>query len=184
MTKDYSIDKQNHEDIHASPKDQPPISPIITLHDPFDPDDRDPAERNFPSQDATHPNWPNTVQEQAYKGFTGYPPPPPPKRKSSTFDGTQQSPISPGSNPIYRNGSATNGSDHVNGINNSPVKYIANGKPYSPIKLRSERMFDRKRTFESRDSSDDEQGNERRRQVDDVTPKLKRRQPKVAAAYE
>ena len=51
------------------------------------------------------------------------------------------------------------------------------------LKLHSEKSYDRKREFDDRDSSDDEKGNERRRQADDVTPKLKRRQPKVAAAY-
>ena len=41
----------------------------------------------------------------------------------------------------------------------------------------------RKREYDHRDSSEDERENERRRQADDYTPKLKRRQPKVAEAY-
>ena len=41
----------------------------------------------------------------------------------------------------------------------------------------------RKREFEPEDPSDEERGKERKRQEDDVTPRMKRRQPKVAEAY-
>ena len=53
----------------------------------------------------------------------------------------------------------------------------------APTRLYPPSEVSRKREFDYRDLSDDEQGTERKRQVDDVTPKLKRRQPKVAAAY-
>ena len=171
--------------MHTSPNGKPANSSKATIRDPFDPDNQDLTETTLPPQEVSHPDLPNAMYEQNYKEFLGFPPPPPPPmRKPSTFDGNQKSPISPGWNQVYRNGYTANGADHTNGAENGSVKYMPNGKQYSPIKLRSERVYDRKRNFESRDSSDDEQGNERRRQVDDVTPKLKRRQPKVAAAYE
>lgn len=106
------------------------------------------------------------------------PPPPLPKRKSSTLDGAQDSPISPEFGHVHNSHAAYN-PDHINGYNGFP----ADGKLYSPVKIRSERVVVRKREYDARDSSDDERGKERKRQVDDVTPKLKRRQPKVAAAY-
>lgn len=65
---------------------------------------------------------------------------------------------------------------------NGPGRYTADGQPLTPSKVRSERLNGRKREYDSRDSSDESE-TPRRRQVDDVTPKLKRRQPKVDAAY-
>lgn len=61
-------------------------------------------------------------------------------------------------------------------------RYPADGQSQSPIKIRSERSVGRKREYDNRDSSDEDE-TPRRRQADDVTPKLKRRQPKVDAAY-
>lgn len=112
------------------------------------------------------------------RSFQPPPPPPLPKRKSSTLDGAQDSPISPGSLHVH-NGFAAYNPDQVNTYSG----FAADGKLYSPVKIRSERVVVRKREYDTRDSSDDEQGKERKRQIDDVTPKLKRRQPKVAAAY-
>ena len=88
------------------------------------------------------------------------PPPPPPVPKSSTSDDFSYSPKGNG----YR-------------------KYSTEGPLVSPGKLRLDRANSRKRDYDARDSSDDEREYERRRQIDDVTPKLKRRQPKVAEAY-
>lgn len=51
------------------------------------------------------------------------------------------------------------------------------------VKLRSESSANRKRIYDCRDSSSSEDESEGRRQEDDVTPKHKRRQPKVAEAY-
>ena len=56
------------------------------------------------------------------------------------------------------------------------------GNSISPTKLRSERSNGRKREYDNRESSDESE-TPGRRQADDVTPKLKRRQPKVAEAY-
>ena len=72
----------------------------------------------------------------------------------------------------------TNGVDHspVNGIFSPPT----DGQASSPTETRSEKSLGRKRP---RDSSSDEEDTLRRRQEDDYTPKLRKRQPKVAAAY-
>lgn len=65
---------------------------------------------------------------------------------------------------------------------NSHVRYAADGHPATSNKIKLERSNGRKREYDSRDSSDENE-TPRRRQADDVTPKLKRRQPKVDAAY-
>lgn len=65
---------------------------------------------------------------------------------------------------------------------NSYVRYAADGHPATLNKMKLERSNGRKREYDSRDSSDESE-TPRRRQADDVTPKLKRRQPKVDAAY-
>ena len=107
------------------------------------------------------------------------PPPPPPLRKSSTYDGNNESPPSSGSSHGHTNGHAIPHIETENGYR----RCSADGHPASPLKLRSERVNVRKRDYDHRDSSEDERENERRRQEDDYTPKLKRRQPKVAEAY-
>lgn len=61
-------------------------------------------------------------------------------------------------------------------------RYPTDGHSQSPVKIRSERSVGRKREYDNRDSSDEDE-TPGRRQADDVTPKLKRRQPKVDAAY-
>lgn len=111
---------------------------------------------------------------------TAIPPPPPPHlRKSSTYDGNYESPPSSGSSHGHANGHTVQRTETENGYR----RYSADGQSVSPIKLRSERVNVRKREYDHRDSSEDERENERRRQEDDYTPKLKRRQPKVAEAY-
>ena len=81
---------------------------------------------------------------------------------------------SPGSNKKRHDSYSTYESDRLDSYHQSE----------SPVKLKSERSYDRKRLRDQKDDdSDDEQKKERRRQYDDVTPKLKRRQPKVAEAY-
>ena len=72
-----------------------------------------------------------------------------------------------------------NGAENGNGHPDYPVE----GQVPSPIESRSEKSISRKRSFARRDSPSDEEETPARRQEDDVTPKLKRRQPKVAAAY-
>ena len=116
----------------------------------------------------------------ARPGHNGIPPPPPISlRKSSTYDGNNESSPSSGSSHGHANGHAKQNIEIENGCR----RYSVDGHPVSPIKLRSERVNVRKRDYDHRDSSEDERENERRRQEDDYTPKLKRRQPKVAEAY-
>lgn len=111
------------------------------------------------------------------------PPPAPPLRKSSTYDGNNESPPSSGSSHGHANGHTNGHTIQTMETENGYRRYSADGPPVSPIKLRSERVNIRKRDYDHRDSSEDERENERRRQEDDYTPKLKRRQPKVAEAY-
>ena len=140
-----------------------------TEHDPFDPEDKDPDELLYPD----HP-YPDTNYDQ----YNPPPPPhvPPPARRTtsdllSKHDGLI---TSPGSYKRRHDNDSTFGPDRAN----SHHQYE------SPVKLKSERSYDRKRSRDQKDDdSDDEQKKERRRQHDDVTPKLKRRQPKVAEAY-
>lgn len=100
-------------------------------------------------------------------------------RRTSNFDGTAENATPAQSSKPHENGEPT----PTGGYQNDHTGNSVNGVSRPPVKLRSERSYDRKRDFDDRDSSSDDQSNERRRQVDDVTPKLKRRQPKVAAAY-
>ena len=96
------------------------------------------------------------------------PPPPPDAQHSSPDDG---SPLSGGIDPY---GYGTNTTENGNGYFNY------HGEHHHPPGLRSEHSGSRKRTYES---SSDDSDTPARRQADDVTPKLKRRQPKVADAY-
>lgn len=69
----------------------------------------------------------------------------------------------------------SNGTDHMNGLD---------GKEIIPGSLlRSESTMSRKRAYEERENSEERGDNEIVRQVDDVTPRIKRRQPRVAEAY-
>ena len=95
------------------------------------------------------------------------------------MDGSNNSPVSTGpqrgDNPIP--------TDIYLEYGNSYGRHPMDGHAISPTKIRSERSSNgRKREYDSRDSSDENE-TPSRRQVDDVTPKLKRRQPKVAEAY-
>ena len=62
-------------------------------------------------------------------------------------------------------------------------QYVSESTIKSPIRLRTERSYSQRMEYKMRDDSSDEDETVRRRQADDVTPKLKRRQPKVAEAY-
>ncbi|MCJ1405311.1 hypothetical protein MMC11_008538 [Xylographa trunciseda] len=139
-----------------------------TEHDPFDPEDKDPDELLYPD----HPNV-----DTSYDQFNPPPPPqvpPPSKRTVSDLLSNRDGPLSPGSYKNRHNSHSIYGPDHDYSYHQSE----------SPVKLKSERSYDRKRSRDQKDDdSDDEQHKERRRQHDDVTPKLKRRQPKVAEAY-
>lgn len=105
-------------------------------------------------------------------------PPPHLLQKSSYSDGIGIRPLSAGQNlgnhPLFADPNSENGTSYS--------RQSLNGFSSSPTKIRSERLTGRKREYDHRDSSDESE-TLGRRQADDVTPKLKRRQPKVAEAY-
>lgn len=112
--------------------------------------------------------------------FGPLPPPPMPFRQQPHPDGTDGSPLSAGLANVNPFGYSTNGVDHSNGNGNGFFTPPTDGQALSPTELRSEKSLSRKR---HRDSSSDEEDAPKRRQEDDYTPKLKKRQPKVAEAY-
>lgn len=119
----------------------------------------------------------------SYNQHVGPPPPPPlPFRQQSYPDGTVGSPLSAGLASVDPFGYNTNGIDHSNSNSNGNGVFspATDGQAPSPIELRSEKSLSRKR---HRDSSFDEEDTPKRRQEDDYTPKLKKRQPRVAEAY-
>lgn len=112
---------------------------------------------------------------------SGPPPPPPiPFGQQSYSDGTDGSPLSAGTTNFNPSGYSTNSADHRNGNSNGFFPPSTDGQAPSPIEVRSEKSLNRKR---HRESSSDEEDTPKRRQEDDYTPKLKKRQPKVAEAY-
>ncbi len=109
------------------------------------------------------------------------PPPPPPLRRPSGYDGSGGSPSSAGlaqRNPFEPDEQDSKQFGDTSLLNG----HTADAPVAASLKLRSERSYVRRKES-SRDDSSDEQETPGRRQADDVTPKLKRRQPKVAAAY-
>lgn len=110
--------------------------------------------------------------------FEPPPPPPPPVQKCSFPERTMNSPLFTG------NGHGDNQShtDHQAENRNGYGRFTTPGHSMSPTRVRSERANGRKREYDNRESSDESE-TPGRRQADDVTPKLKRRQPKVAEAY-
>ena len=107
-------------------------------------------------------------------------PPPTTSRQQCHPDGTHGRPPSAGFVDNHPSGDETNGVDHSNGVGNGVFSPPTDGQASSPTETRSEKSLGRKR---HRDSSSDEEDTMKRRQEDDYTPKLKKRQPKVAAAY-
>lgn len=73
-------------------------------------------------------------------------------------------------------------SDHKIENGTTLSRYPMEGQFTPPTKLRTDKSNGRKREYDHRDSSEESE-TPGRRQADDVTPKLKRRQPKVAEAY-
>ncbi|KAL9034600.1 MAG: hypothetical protein Q9214_006974 [Letrouitia sp. 1 TL-2023] len=96
--------------------------------------------------------------------------------RPSMYDGVDETPFSVCSSNGNQNGHAVLEKTNARG------KCSADGKPVSPTQSRPDKAHGRKRDY-SQQCSSDEGETPKRRQVDDVTPKLKRRQPKVAAAY-
>ena len=110
------------------------------------------------------------------------PPPPPPARRPSVYDGPIGSPLSPES--IHVNAGGSRPDSHMqNGNGASYHQYPPDDYNTAPVRLRTERSYSHKREYGNREESPDEDETIRRRQADDVTPKRKRRQPKVADAY-
>lgn len=109
----------------------------------------------------------------------GHGPPPPPFRQTSYSGGADGSPSSAASSHVNAHSYSANGVDYNDGNTN----YATEEPNQSPNESRSGRSGSRKRSFARRGSCSDEEDTPARRQEDDVTPKLKRRQPKVAEAY-
>ena len=97
------------------------------------------------------------------------PPPPPNERMSS------------GSVPVH---AVDNKMTNIQEIVTNGNINTASKVDHSPTQSRSDSVFSRKRSYEQRvESSSDDDDDSPRRQEEDVTPKHKKRQPKVAAAY-
>ncbi|MCJ1249854.1 hypothetical protein MMC30_007080 [Trapelia coarctata] len=128
--------------------------------DPFDPRDNDLDGMGYVQKTS-----PTNVKYDQYNPPPPPQSPPPPRRsKSSNYGLSRNEPQYP--QDIYS-------PEHVDGHHQAG----------SPTKHTPEKSNHRKRNREYRDDSDDEGDKERRRQYDDVTPKLKRRQPDVPEAY-
>ena len=108
-----------------------------------------------------------------------------PFRQSSFSEGRDGSPFSAGPSSINPYGYGTNGVDPSNGNVNGNGYFSppTDGQATPPIDMYSEKPVSRKRSYNRAESSSDEEETPKRRQEDDFTPKLKKRQPKVAAAY-
>ncbi|KAL9128685.1 MAG: hypothetical protein Q9217_002678 [Psora testacea] len=117
-----------------------------------------------------------TAKVSQQYGHTAHPPPPPPPIQNPSHNNTMvQSPDSGGADPYgYVSNSADSGNGHY--------IYGTDGQAASPTQYRSDQSLSRKRSYDQRESSSEESDSSRR-QEDDITPKHKKRQPKVAAAY-
>ena len=146
----------------------------VTLKDMDGYNSRYPTHENrFTSRTMDSPNGRSYPQE--------FEPPLPlitPAQKPSYFEGVGIRPLSAGQNlgnhPLFADPSIENGTSYS--------RPSVDGLSSSSTQPRPERSIGRKRDYDHRDSSDESE-NCGRRQIDDVTPKLKRRQPKVAEAY-
>ncbi|KAL8730691.1 MAG: hypothetical protein Q9166_003883 [cf. Caloplaca sp. 2 TL-2023] len=114
-------------------------------------------------------------QHPSYDLSDPFEPPPPPAhhRKPSSYDGAADGALPAGS---------PNGQVHGNGVSGphgSIGRSCSNEQSASPTRRRSDAVNGRKRE----QALSDEDNTPKRRQVDDTKFKLKKRQPKVAAAY-
>ncbi|KAL8953153.1 MAG: hypothetical protein Q9222_000974 [Ikaeria aurantiellina] len=107
-------------------------------------------------------------------------PPPLPAHlpKPASYDGACEGPLPSGSPNGHVDGKTTTNTHHINGYG----KRSSSDQSTSPIRLRTVNANGRKRDHEQPVLSD-EDNTPKRRQVDDTKSKLKKRQPKVAAAY-
>ncbi|KAK4695920.1 hypothetical protein P7C71_g1923, partial [Lecanoromycetidae sp. Uapishka_2] len=121
--------------------------------------------------------------DQSSSGSTprpqGHGPHPASLRQSSYLGGADGSPHAAASNDVNAHSYNANGTQHDNAHSNDTTQEYNQ----SPNDSRLATLGSRKRSFAHRGSSSDDEDTPARRQEDDVTPKLKRRQPKVAEAY-
>ncbi|KAL8657343.1 MAG: hypothetical protein Q9226_002017 [Calogaya cf. arnoldii] len=121
----------------------------------------------------------NRQNHVPYDASDPFEPPPPPAhlRKLSSYDGAADGLISAGIPNGQVNGNGHSFSHGSNGNGRS----LSNGQSGSPSRRRSDAVNGFKR--EPEEALSDEDNTPKRRQVDDTKSKLKKRAPKVAAAY-
>lgn len=107
------------------------------------------------------------------------PPPPPLIWQPSLSDGADGSPFPAMPGSMNGHAFSANGAEPGSGYYNSGT----DAEILSPKEAPYSQSSIRKRSYNRRDSSSSDGDTPTRRQEDEVTPKLKRRQPKVAAAY-
>lgn len=176
---------QETEDVLASLGVTGPPKPVVANGGPYHTSTHgSPNENYIPrSRSSSKAEVSHLPQDHYTNGSPQYPqgygPPPPPHRQHSFPEGADGSPLSGGPHYMKTYNYSTNGADFGNGHFN----YGVDEQVTSPIECRSERTGSRKRSYTRRDSASDEEETPARRQEDDITPKYKRRQPKVEAAY-
>ena len=102
----------------------------------------------------------------------------PSDHRPSESNSISQDPTSPTSSRVpMQTGNTAGSPGEPNPVwkTNAPIR--------TSLKDRLAKINSRKREFEPEAPSDEDRGKERKRQEDDVTPRLKKRQPKVAEAY-
>ncbi|KAI4205363.1 MAG: hypothetical protein LQ350_000404 [Teloschistes chrysophthalmus] len=108
--------------------------------------------------------------------FAPPPPPPPPLarlRKLSSFDGVNERPLSADSSNGHVNGNGIDGTHHSKG----------NGRSYSHDHSTPPNATNGRKRGYDEEALSEEDNTPKRRQADDTASKLKKRQPRVAAAY-
>ena len=121
----------------------------------------------------------NGQNHVSYDASDPFEPPPPPAhlRKLSSYDGAADGLISTGTPNGQVNGTGNSFSHGSNGNGRS----LSNGQSGSPSRRRSDAVNGVKR--EPEEALSDEDNTPKRRQADDTKSKVKKRAPKVAAAY-
>ena len=102
----------------------------------------------------------------------------PPSRQNSHPNAMTLRPLSTSPSQLSGQSFNTNGHEY----HGHPNSHVPGGQIQSPTEFRLEKSGSRKRSFARRDSSSEDDV-PARRQEDDITPRMKRRQPKVAEAY-
>ncbi|KAL8844743.1 MAG: hypothetical protein Q9176_000843 [Flavoplaca citrina] len=121
----------------------------------------------------------NGSSHVSYDSSDPFEPPPPPAhlRKLSSYDGAAD-----GGEPLGSpNGQVDGNRVSVSTGNNDIIGSYSNGQSGSPSRRRSDAVNGCKR--EPEEALSDENNTPKRRQADDTKSRLKKRQPKVAAAY-